>query len=74
MIEHIHSPELEDEDDDESWERHPDAVKLANGEIRLRHKGKNGSIKLETIAEREARLQHNLYVKFSRTFESFLSK
>ena len=51
--------------DEESWHGHPDAVILDDGEIWLQHKGK-----LETIGEREARLQHNTYMRFTRSFAS----
>lgn len=50
---------------DEDWKSHPDAVVQEDGSILLKHKGK-----LETIAERETRIKHNTYMKFSRTFDS----
>ena len=53
------------QDDEETWGNHPDAVRIEGGELRLKHKGK-----LETVAEREARIQKNLYMKFSRTLDS----
>lgn len=50
---------------DDDWKSHPDAVVQEDGSILLKHKGK-----LETIAEREMRIKHNTYMKFSRTFDS----
>ena len=57
------------QDDEERWGNHPDAVRTDDGQLRLKHVTKYGE-KLETVSEREARLQHNMYVKFSRTFDS----
>lgn len=53
--------------DDEIWANHPDAVRLPSGELRLRHKEK-----LETPLERERRLEHNSYMRMSRSFSSVL--
>ena len=51
--------------DHESLANHPDAVRLDDGSLRFRHKNK-----LETWDERTARIAHNQYVKFSRSFDS----
>lgn len=48
---------------DAAYSNHPDA-KWVDGVLYLEHKGK-----LETIEEREVRLQHNHFVKFSRSFD-----
>ena len=51
--------------DDESLENHPDAVRMEDGSLRFKHKDK-----LETWDEGTARIAHNQYVKFSRSFDS----
>ena len=50
--------------DESCWANHPDAV-MVDGELRLRHKGK-----LETVSEREERLEKNSYMRFSRSLDS----
>ena len=51
--------------DDHAMANHPDAVRMEDGSLRFKHKDK-----LETWKEREERLEHNRYMRFSRTFES----
>lgn len=55
--------------DTEAMANHPDAVHMEDGSIMF----KTAKGKLETWDEREARLAHNTYVRFSRTFERDLS-
>ena len=51
--------------DDEALANHPSARRMDDGTLRFEHKGK-----LETWDERTARIAHNQYVKFSRSFDS----
>lgn len=53
--------------DEHLYENHPDAVRAANGELRIMHNGVP-----ESIWERESRLEHNAYVRFSRSLDSTL--
>ena len=52
------------------YSKHPDAVIQPDGQIMLKRTDKNGAEVLESIAEREARLAHNCYMRFTRTFDS----